>query len=101
MTYTGTKVELELEKIPTELENPAWPLLIAGPCSAESEEQLIDTTDSTMGVMAGTFGTTGTLGHNKTTTTINHTNHINHCHYPDYTTNIRLDGKTVVLKVHQ
>jgi chorismate mutase len=43
MTYTGAKVELEIEKIPTELENPEWPLLIAGPCSAESEEQLIDT----------------------------------------------------------
>jgi chorismate mutase len=43
MTYTGTKVELEIEKIPNELENPEWPLLIAGPCSAESEEQLIDT----------------------------------------------------------
>jgi chorismate mutase len=43
MTYTGAKVELELEKIPNELENPEWPLLIAGPCSAESEEQLIDT----------------------------------------------------------
>jgi chorismate mutase len=43
MTYTGAKVELELEMIPTELENPEWPLLIAGPCSAESEEQLIDT----------------------------------------------------------
>jgi chorismate mutase len=43
MTYTGAKVELEIEKIPNELENPEWPLLIAGPCSAESEEQLIDT----------------------------------------------------------
>jgi chorismate mutase len=43
MTYTGAKVELEIEKIPNELENPDWPLLIAGPCSAESEEQLIDT----------------------------------------------------------
>jgi chorismate mutase len=43
MTYTGAKVELEIEQIPNELENPEWPLLIAGPCSAESEEQVIDT----------------------------------------------------------
>ncbi|MDR1340815.1 MAG: chorismate mutase [Prevotellaceae bacterium] len=43
MTYTGAKVELEIEKIPNGLENPEWPLLIAGPCSAESEEQLMDT----------------------------------------------------------
>ncbi|MDR0560529.1 MAG: bifunctional 3-deoxy-7-phosphoheptulonate synthase/chorismate mutase type II [Prevotellaceae bacterium] len=43
MSYTGTKVEIDIERIPNCLENPAWPLLIAGPCSAESEEQLIDT----------------------------------------------------------
>ena len=42
MTYTGAKVEIEVENIPNNLENPDWPLLIAGPCSAESEEQLID-----------------------------------------------------------
>lgn len=43
MTYTGAKVELEIEKIENNLENPAWPLLIAGPCSAETEEQLMTT----------------------------------------------------------
>ena len=42
MTYTGAKVEINTEHIPNELENPEWPLLIAGPCSAESEEQLLD-----------------------------------------------------------
>ncbi|MDR1895515.1 MAG: bifunctional 3-deoxy-7-phosphoheptulonate synthase/chorismate mutase type II [Prevotellaceae bacterium] len=36
-------MEIETEHIPNGLENPEWPLLIAGPCSAESEEQLIDT----------------------------------------------------------
>ena len=35
-------VNLELEKIDNNLENPEWPLLIAGPCSAESEEQILD-----------------------------------------------------------
>ncbi|MDR1056925.1 MAG: bifunctional 3-deoxy-7-phosphoheptulonate synthase/chorismate mutase type II [Prevotellaceae bacterium] len=43
MTYTGTQIELDLEKIENRLEKPDWPLLIAGPCSAESEEQLMDT----------------------------------------------------------
>jgi len=43
MTYSGVKVEIEVEKIPNNLENEHWPLLIAGPCSAESEEQLVDT----------------------------------------------------------
>lgn len=43
MTYTGTKVDLEIEKIDNNLENPTWPLLIAGPCSAESEEQVMNT----------------------------------------------------------
>ncbi|MDR2424388.1 MAG: bifunctional 3-deoxy-7-phosphoheptulonate synthase/chorismate mutase type II [Prevotellaceae bacterium] len=43
MTYTGTKISIDIERIPNELENADWPLLIAGPCSAESEEQLVDT----------------------------------------------------------
>jgi chorismate mutase len=43
MAYIGVKTDIETEHIPNELENPDWPLLIAGPCSAESEEQLMET----------------------------------------------------------
>ncbi|GHT68574.1 cytochrome c4 [Bacteroidia bacterium] len=34
---------LSLEPIPNHLENPRWPIQIAGPCSAESEEQMLVT----------------------------------------------------------
>jgi chorismate mutase len=37
------KLELKLSPIANHLENPRWPVLIAGPCSAESEEQMLDT----------------------------------------------------------
>lgn len=37
------KIELNITPIENKLENPQWPLLIAGPCSAESEEQMVDT----------------------------------------------------------
>jgi chorismate mutase len=37
------KIDLNLSPIANHLENPRWPVLIAGPCSAESEEQLLDT----------------------------------------------------------
>ncbi len=37
------KIELNITPIENNLENPNWPLLIAGPCSAESEEQMVDT----------------------------------------------------------
>ncbi len=37
------KLDLEITPIENHLENPRWPLLIAGPCSAESEEQMLDT----------------------------------------------------------
>ncbi|MDR3189425.1 MAG: bifunctional 3-deoxy-7-phosphoheptulonate synthase/chorismate mutase type II [Prevotellaceae bacterium] len=37
------KFDLTLSPIANHLENPRWPVLIAGPCSAESEEQLLDT----------------------------------------------------------
>jgi chorismate mutase len=37
------KIDLTLSPIANHLENPRWPVLIAGPCSAESEEQLLDT----------------------------------------------------------
>lgn len=37
------KIELNITPIENNLENPQWPLLIAGPCSAESEEQMVDT----------------------------------------------------------
>lgn len=36
------KLELNITPIENNLENPKWPLLIAGPCSAESEEQMVD-----------------------------------------------------------
>ncbi|MDR3366153.1 MAG: bifunctional 3-deoxy-7-phosphoheptulonate synthase/chorismate mutase type II [Prevotellaceae bacterium] len=36
-------MDLNLSPIANHLENPRWPVLIAGPCSAESEEQLLDT----------------------------------------------------------
>jgi chorismate mutase len=36
------KADLQIEKIANNLENPDWPLLIAGPCSAESEEQMLN-----------------------------------------------------------
>lgn len=42
MTYNTPEVNLEIEKIPSGLDNPDLPLLIAGPCSAESEEQVMD-----------------------------------------------------------
>lgn len=42
MTYTGAKIDLTIEPIENCLENPDWPLLIAGPCSAESEEQVME-----------------------------------------------------------
>jgi chorismate mutase len=37
------KIDLNLTPIGNCLENPRWPLLIAGPCSAESEQQMLDT----------------------------------------------------------
>ena len=37
------KIDLNITPIENNLENPKWPLLIAGPCSAESEEQMVDT----------------------------------------------------------
>ncbi|MDR3329015.1 MAG: bifunctional 3-deoxy-7-phosphoheptulonate synthase/chorismate mutase type II [Prevotellaceae bacterium] len=37
------KITLPTSPIANHLENPRWPVLIAGPCSAESEEQLLDT----------------------------------------------------------
>ena len=37
------KIDLNITPIENNLENPQWPLLIAGPCSAESEEQMVDT----------------------------------------------------------
>ncbi len=37
------KISLDLEKLDNRLENKRWPLLIAGPCSAETETQLMDT----------------------------------------------------------
>lgn len=37
------KIELNLSPIENRLENPRWPILIAGPCSAESERQMIET----------------------------------------------------------
>ncbi|MDR1226522.1 MAG: bifunctional 3-deoxy-7-phosphoheptulonate synthase/chorismate mutase type II [Prevotellaceae bacterium] len=37
------KVDLTLSHIENHMENPRWPLLIAGPCSAESEAQMLDT----------------------------------------------------------
>ncbi|MDR2129681.1 MAG: bifunctional 3-deoxy-7-phosphoheptulonate synthase/chorismate mutase type II [Odoribacteraceae bacterium] len=37
------KIDLNLSPIENHLENPNWPILIAGPCSAESEEQMLDT----------------------------------------------------------
>lgn len=37
------KIDLNITAIENNLENPKWPLLIAGPCSAESEEQMVDT----------------------------------------------------------
>ena len=43
MTYTGAQANLEIEPIETCFDNPNWPLLIAGPCSAESEEQVMET----------------------------------------------------------
>lgn len=43
MTYSIPKVSLPLSLIDNGFENPDWPLLIAGPCSAESEEQLLET----------------------------------------------------------
>ncbi|MDR0418588.1 MAG: bifunctional 3-deoxy-7-phosphoheptulonate synthase/chorismate mutase type II [Prevotellaceae bacterium] len=36
------KIDLDITPIENHLENPKWPLLIAGPCSAESEEQMVD-----------------------------------------------------------
>ena len=43
MTYTGAKINLDVETIENGLENPEWPMLAAGPCSAESEEQVMET----------------------------------------------------------
>jgi chorismate mutase len=37
------KIELNLSPIENHLEDPRWPILIAGPCSAESERQVLDT----------------------------------------------------------
>ena len=37
------KIDLNLTPIENNLENPRWPLLLAGPCSAESEEQMLNT----------------------------------------------------------
>lgn len=37
------QIHLDLTPLDNGLENPAWPFLLAGPCSAESEEQLLDT----------------------------------------------------------
>ncbi|MDR1415028.1 MAG: bifunctional 3-deoxy-7-phosphoheptulonate synthase/chorismate mutase type II [Odoribacteraceae bacterium] len=37
------KIDLTLTPIENHLEDPGWPLLIAGPCSAESEQQMLDT----------------------------------------------------------
>ncbi|MDR0415372.1 MAG: bifunctional 3-deoxy-7-phosphoheptulonate synthase/chorismate mutase type II, partial [Prevotellaceae bacterium] len=37
------KIDLDISSIANYLENPRWPVLIAGPCSAESEEQMLDT----------------------------------------------------------
>lgn len=37
------KIDLNITPIENHLENPRWPLLLAGPCSAESEEQMLDT----------------------------------------------------------
>ena len=37
------KLDLNITHIENRLENPKWPLLLAGPCSAESEEQMLDT----------------------------------------------------------
>ena len=39
----NTTVVKDLKPIDTGFENPRWPLLIAGPCSAESEEQVMQT----------------------------------------------------------
>jgi chorismate mutase len=36
------KIELNITPIENHLENPRWPVQIAGPCSAESEDQMID-----------------------------------------------------------
>ena len=43
LRYNKMKIELNITPIENKLENPNWPLLIAGPCSAESEEQMVDT----------------------------------------------------------
>lgn len=37
------KLDLSITPIENHLENPRWPLLLAGPCSAESEEQMLNT----------------------------------------------------------
>ncbi|GHT14455.1 cytochrome c4 [Bacteroidia bacterium] len=37
------KLDLTITPIPNHLENSRWPVQIAGPCSAESEEQMLDT----------------------------------------------------------
>ncbi len=37
------KIDLDLEPIDNKLKNKDWPILIAGPCSAESEEQVMAT----------------------------------------------------------
>lgn len=37
------QINLELEPLDNGLENASWPFLLAGPCSAESKEQLMDT----------------------------------------------------------
>lgn len=36
-------IQLDLEPLENHLPNKRWPILIAGPCSAESEQQLMDT----------------------------------------------------------
>ncbi len=37
------KIELDLERFDNFLENKRWPFLISGPCSAETEEQMLST----------------------------------------------------------
>ncbi len=37
------KIDIDIQKLDNRLDNEEWPILIAGPCSAESEEQLVYT----------------------------------------------------------
>ena len=37
------KIDLNLTPLANRLEDPGWPILVAGPCSAESERQMLET----------------------------------------------------------